>query len=436
MPLNVAGLGVVAVAALLNGVFPLGLKFLNGWEWENAWLIYTLFGTLILPWSLIAASIPSAFEVLSGAPLHEVLMSAGFGFGWGVGGVLFGICVDLVGNALTFAIVLGLTSCIGSLVPFVIEHPDELRSTQALFNYAALAIVVVSLVFISVAGTFKDKQQREALEELLDGGMTTTLLDSVVETDDSAVVDAESSSKRSSKHSSSSSGKVALGLILCVISGLFSPLLNFPLAFCTELPARAREYGASKVMAPNTVWALALLFGMIPNALYPAFLLVKRGTWRNFCRCCSPGFRTSVTASEFQLLTSKAIAKKLFVQDIVNLFTSAMMGLLWFSANILYSVGAEMLGPEGPIIGWAIFICGMILVANVFGFILNEWKGTQSWTKLVQVFGLVLVCSAIVCLSLAGYYAVPVATTNAPTMTPSNVTLEASLGKSVSVNTM
>ena len=95
-----------------------------------------------------------------------------------------------------------------------------------------------------------------------------------------------------------------------------------------------------------------------------------------------------------------------------------------------------MLGPEGPIIGWAIFICGMILVANVFGFILNEWKDTQSWTKLVQVFGLVLVCSAIVCLSLAGYYAVPVATTNAPTMTPSNVTLEASLGKSVSVNTM
>jgi L-rhamnose-H+ transport protein len=155
-------------------------------------------------------------------------------------------------------------------------------------------------------------------------------------------------------------------------------------------------------MAPNTVWALALLFGMLPNAAYSIYLLLRKGTWRNFCRSCSPQFRASVPDGG---ASSAEAARKLFVLDVCNYALAALMGVFWFTANICYSVGAEMLGEQGPVLGWAIFICGMILVANVAGFLLKEWQGVETWTIIVQLAGLALVCSAIVCLSLAGLYA-------------------------------
>jgi hypothetical protein len=49
-------------------VFTVPLKFMSGWEWENAWLVYTLMGTIVPPWILVGASIPNVVEVYSGAP--------------------------------------------------------------------------------------------------------------------------------------------------------------------------------------------------------------------------------------------------------------------------------------------------------------------------------------------------------------------------------
>lgn len=160
---------------------------------------------------------------------------------------------------------------------------------------------------------------------------------------------------------------------------------------------------ASQLMAPNTVWALALLFGMVPNAAYAVFLLIKRGTWRNFCRSCSPQFRDDRSIADGA--SSAEAARALLALDVCNYALAALMGGCWFTANICYSVGAEMLGEQGPVLGWAIFICGMILVANVAGFLLREWEGVELWTIVLQIVGLALVCSAIVCLSLAGLYA-------------------------------
>ena len=283
MTLSLGGLGIVALAATLNGVFTVPLKFMSGWEWENAWLVYTLVGTIVLPWILVAASIPHVVEVYAGAPLSEIGMAAGFGFAWGVGGVLFGVCVTLVGNALTFAVVLGLTSCIGSLAPFIIDHPDELGSTQGILNYVALAIVIVSLAVISVAGTFKDKQQqRVAKVQAAVAGDVAPLAEALLERGDDA---------SDVSTPAANGGKTMLGLVLCVVSGLLSPMLNFPLAFCTEIPARARSLNASKVRArpvvsielrapPRSTSYLGSTRGLTTHRVAPCTSPPPRSSWR------------------------------------------------------------------------------------------------------------------------------------------------------------
>ena len=158
----VYGIGLCLAGAVSNGAWPLPMKLLRGWEWENFWLCYTLCGTIILPWVLVGCTIPHFVEVYSGAPWRDVGLCALFGVGWGIGSVLFGICIDLLGSAITFSVVLGLTSCIGSLAPFVIDQRNDLRSTQALLNYGAIALVLIGLVFIAAAGIVKDKQQAAA----------------------------------------------------------------------------------------------------------------------------------------------------------------------------------------------------------------------------------------------------------------------------------
>jgi hypothetical protein len=456
------------------------MKLLRGWEWENFWLCYALCGTILLPWALVGLTIPSFVEVYSGAPWRDVGLCALFGFGWGVGSVLFGICIDLLGSAVTFSVVLGLTSCIGSLTPFIIQHPDELRSTQALLNYGAVTLVLVGLVFIAAAGIVKDKQQADAaraievamaasdnlsvitrqelrsiagettaltrtlaarargsaplsaatvsriIDEALgllrqaadiaveldraeavrvssqsyglgdayapspvggartgvvnydeDGGGRGSGLDrrlllakagggelsvwgrdaDEVERDAAARAAAASCSGCCDGGCGSPAAVSALGIVLAVASGCLSACINGPLAFATAIPARARRYNASKLMAPNTVWALAVSFGMLPQALYCIVLLCRNGTWRNFCRACAParfsgggGRRGRGDELRDASALAPASALALFCSDLCNALCALTSGALWFGSNIFYSVGAEKMGEHGEFI--------------------------------------------------------------------------------------
>ena len=70
-----------------------------------------------------------------------------------------------------------------------------------------------------------------------------------------------------------------LGLIICILSGLFSSMLNFSFVFGDELRVRALAAGASASMAANPIWALSVTFGFIANAVYCLYLLKKNKTW-------------------------------------------------------------------------------------------------------------------------------------------------------------
>ena len=43
--------------------------------------------------------------------------------------------VKAVGNALGFAIILGLTSAIGAALPLVVLHPDDVGTKQGIFTW-------------------------------------------------------------------------------------------------------------------------------------------------------------------------------------------------------------------------------------------------------------------------------------------------------------
>lgn len=66
---------------------------------------------MLLPWILVLFTVSDAFQVYQQASTRGELYCVGFGFLWGIGSILFGLGVDMVGNALGFAIILVKSKC-------------------------------------------------------------------------------------------------------------------------------------------------------------------------------------------------------------------------------------------------------------------------------------------------------------------------------------
>ena len=302
--------GIVIVAGLLSGSFAAPMKRMTTWPWENSWLLFAISGLLILPWLVTFATVPHVASVYAGASRATLLQIALFGLAWGVGSTLFGVGISRVGLALGFAIILGITAAFGSLLPLAVLHPQQLFDRRGLTLMAGTIAMMAGLAFLAIAGQRREREQG--------GGR------------------------------SARSGFTA-GLIICVLSGILSSMLNFSLVFGDQLRVRAQADGTSAAMAANPIWSLAVFGGFLTNLVYCAYLFKKKQTWVVYRQGDRP----------------------------IYWLLGGSMGLLWFGGVLLYGIGANSLGPLGSIVGWPVFMAVTILAGLFWGAISGEWKGAS-----------------------------------------------------------
>jgi L-rhamnose-H+ transport protein len=323
-----AAIGLVLLGGFLQGSFALPMKRMPRWRWENTWLVYSIAGMLLLPWIMVFVTVPHLGRVLGAAPGTVIAEVVLFGFGWGVGSTLFGLGIGRVGMALTFAIVLGITASLGSLLPLVVLHPDQLFTRQGYLLMAGLAIVVLGIVVCSLAG---HRRERELSSQATQRG----------------------------------GAGFWLGLVICIISGIFSAMLNFSFVFGKDLQQAALAAGASPAMSSNVIWALALGAGFLANAGYCIYLLQKNRTWG--------------------VLTQADVSANYWLGAV-------LMGAVWFFGIAFYGMGATGLGTLGAVLGWPVFMAMNITAANVWGALTGEWKGASrrtygySWAGVLVLF--------------------------------------------------
>jgi L-rhamnose-H+ transport protein len=227
----------------MQGAFPLPMRFARTWEWENVWFVASLAGLVFLPWAIAFHTVPFPWVAINAVALRDILFVALFGAGWGVGGLLFGLGVHRVGLSITTAIVIGLTSTVGSLLPLALWNPLEFTRRPGLLAIGSVAMTLCGLVFCSVAGYRRERE---------------------------------------SKHLEFRRGSYWSGVAICVLSGLLSPLFNFALICGAPLVRAAEAVGARAADGPNVVLAVAMTAGMIPTAIYCGWLMRRRSTHRRF----------------------------------------------------------------------------------------------------------------------------------------------------------
>lgn len=327
------GILLVLAGGLSQGSFGVPQKHIKGWSWEKMWLFYSTSGMFLCPWLLVAALIPEPFSVYTSVPGSALLRTALFGMGWGIGGVCFGLGMAYVGIALAFAIIISLVAAVGTLVPMLVLHPEELGTPKGTFVLVGLAIVIVGVALCARAGSLKQANA------------------------------ADGSGKKS----------FLTGLLICIVSGVMSSMMNFSYAFGDQISAEAAKRGADPGNASITIFAVATTAGFIINAGYCFYLLAKNRSWR--------GSQPSA--------------------EVKNYVYAIAMGVLWLGGFFLYGLGATALGSLGPVLGWPILMTVMVLVANFWGLVTGEWKGAGSRALGYLAAGTGIMIVAMIVISLA-----------------------------------
>jgi L-rhamnose-H+ transport protein len=332
------GITLVVVAGMLQGSYMLPTKYVKKWNWENMWLSYSVFAYLILPWGIALFTVPHLKQILAETSSATFIRTLLYGFGWGLGALTFALGVDYLGLALGFAIILGLTASIGTLVPLLVLSSSDSPPSQITLVIVGIAIMLVGLSICAWAGKLKERVLRT-----------------------------------NEKQDSPKSKSYTLGLTFCILSGVLSPLGNLGFAFAPEMTAIARRFNTPEHYASIPFWTLIIVPLLVCNVAFCLYLLIRKRSIGKFMLS---------STNHYHLLT-------------------ASMALMWLVGMMIYGAGANKLGRIGPSIGWAILISLIVIVANLWGFVTGEWSGTGKKPVRTMGVGLFVLLIAISIVGLS-----------------------------------
>lgn len=336
----VPGFGLILFAALAGGAFAVPLRMRRRYEWENTWLLGFFFALVIIPFATVGIFLPVWRQAVADSGVRTLAIAMAFGFLWGWGAVTFAIGVNTIGLSLGYAIIMGLNTAVGSIIPMA-------RRWGAISNeakFVILAGICACVVGVAVCGW---------------AGM---LRERAVEPDSSA-------SQRATAGQRTAAQLFVAGLLWCILSGFLSACANLGFDFANQVAQQASKLGADPLSASIGRWLPMYWGGFVAILIGTGSTMLKRGTWRKYL---APG-----TTRDFVL--------------------AILLGCGNFLAQIPYGMGAYFLGELGTSVGWAINIALSLLVANAFGFFTGEWEvAPRSSIKMLYVGLFVLIIAMVV----------------------------------------
>jgi len=354
-------LGVIFhfIGGFASGSFYIPYKKVKGWSWESYWIIGGLFSWLIVPPLAAYLTIPGFIDIIKQTDTSTLGITYLFGLLWGIGGLTYGLGVRYLGVSLGSSIILGLCMVFGSLIPSVYYDvfPKEGKDTFSmligsiwgLIVLAGLIVCIIGIIFCGKAGMMKEKQ--------LSAG---------------AINDSHGLKMKTEY-------KFGLGLFVSMVSGVLSACFNFGL-----------ESGKPMAMVANEVWSTAhpgegeFLFRN--NVIY--VVLLWGGLTTNFIWCMILNARNK-TFGDYSNKKTPLMSNYLF---------AALAGTTWFLQFFFYGMGESKLGNGAS--SWILHMAFIILVANMWGLVLKEWKGANKKTITTVIVGIITIILSVL---LVGY---------------------------------
>lgn len=335
---TILGLLIIALGSIGQSSSYVPIKKVKNWSWECFWLVQGIFAWLVFPllgtWLALPAG-SGLIEILSTDGAYWQVI--GYGMLWGIGGLTFGLSMRYLGIALGQSLALGTCSAFGTLIPALLKG-DNLFSGDGLTLLIGVSIAIAGIAVIGYAGALKSSNTSEEEKK-------------------KAVKDFA----------------LKKGILIALLAGVTSACFNLGLEAGTPIKIRILADGTSSLLALNPVIFLVTLGGFTTNAIYCLFQNYKNKTFQDY---------TSITG-------------KIWIN---NLAFCALAGLLWYSQFFGLGAGQSFFEPDSIMMAfsWSILMSLNVLFSNVWGILLQEWKGAGKKTVLVLTSGLLILIASII----------------------------------------
>jgi len=337
-------LGVIlhAIGGFAAGSFYLPLKRIRSWAWESGWLVNGVFSWLIAPMVVALLTVPMLFSLLLGAPPSALMWTFFFGLLWGIGGLTFGLSVRYLGMSLGYGVALGFCAAFGTLVPAVYDG-SIIRLLTTLPGWVVLSGIAACLLGIAVCGYAGHLKELALTKE---------------------------EEKKQDFH-------LVRGLMVACFAGLMSACMAFAFAAGKPVALAAQESGTAPLWVNSAVLVVILLGGFITNAVWCGYLLVTKGTWKDY------GDSKGAPLGR-------------------NYTLAAAAGVIWYFQFMFYGMGSTKMGAY-DFTSWTLHMSFIILASNIWSLFLKEWRGAGRRAISTLVVGILVITLSTVLIGLGNY---------------------------------
>jgi L-rhamnose-H+ transport protein len=266
-----------------------------------------------------------------------MLASFVLGAVYGIGGTAFGISIRYIGFSLTYAIAIGLSTVLGTLIPPLVRGTlgEILSKPGANWVIAGIVVGMIGIAFTGTAGRMKEREL--SAQARLEGF------------------------------------SLVKGLLLSLLAGVLSAVYGFALEAGEPIADVASAHGAG-VFRGNVVYIFSNTGAFITTSIYCLWLHRKHKTLGEIVELPAGRERASLP---------------------VNWAMAVLTGCLWYGQFFFYNLGHVRMG-DYKFTSWAIHMIMLIAFSIVVGVVLHEWRGARRVTKLmVGVAFLVLVAAVL-----------------------------------------
>ncbi|MEZ5072626.1 MAG: L-rhamnose/proton symporter RhaT [Bacteroidales bacterium] len=326
------GILLIAIGSLGAASFYVPFSKVKQWSWESYWIMQGVAAWLLAPWifALVAVHPDTLMAVIGETPVRTKGLVMLFGALWGVGGLTFGLSQRYMGVALGQSIALGLCAALGTLIPAIASGGDLFGTRAGVLMLVGVAVSLAGIVIIGYAAALKNKGLSE---------------------EDRKAAVKEFALKK--------------GVLIAVLSGVMSACFAFGLEAGKPMEVLAAEKGTNALYVSNPSLIFVLLGGFATNLVYCVFLNIKNKTYKDYV----------------------SVSPALFLNNLAFTF---LAGVLWFIQFHFFGMGKSLIPESMAPFAWSILMALNIVMANLWGIVLKEWKGVSRKTLWVLVLGLVV----------------------------------------------
>nr|WP_294905413.1 L-rhamnose/proton symporter RhaT [uncultured Lacibacter sp.] len=312
-------------------------KKVKGWSWQTYWLAQAAVCWLLLPILIAWITIPQITTVLKEAPASAMQNSFLLGIAYGVGGTAFGIAIRYVGFSLTYAISVGISCVLGTLLPPLVNGTlgDVLSGTGSGYLISGVTMGALGIAVCGFAGRSKEKDiERHQQSKII--------------------------------------FSLSKGLPLCLLAGVLSALYGFSLNQGQPIADVAAKYGAGNFQG-NVIYIFSNTGAFISTMIYCLYLHRKEKTFAEYASTGMGGLG-------------------------LNYVMAVLTGLLWYGQFFFYGLGHVRMG-KFEFSSWAIHMIMLVLLSAVTGLLMKEWKNSSSKTIRLLAVAIVILITAVLLLT-------------------------------------